>query len=311
MMGKGGVTVTEAVLAKRQPATAVWLSMLSTGLGHMYCGRFTTGLALFFAALLPAPFALAAALSPSPHLVLAGVLLPCLLVVLVYLYAIVASYFLAKKTGAQYELRDYNRGGVYLLFVGGGLVYAATITLFIRANVFEAYRCPTASMEPTLLRGDQFLVNKLAQRRVPHRGDLIIFLAPQDRALRFVKRVIALPGDTVKVDGNAVSVNGRQWEHRPVPATDKAVVPDGNRRLVYEDNGTVAYRIQEAAEGSETAAHPATAVPPGHCFVLGDNRDFSMDSRCFGLVPLGDILGTVEFIYLPAQDWSRFGAIER
>jgi signal peptidase I len=309
MMRKGGVTVTEALLAKRKPATAVWLSMLSTGLGHIYCGRFTTGLALYFVSLLPAPFALGAALSQNPRTVMAGVLLPCLLVVAVYLYAIVASYFLAKRIGERYELKDYNRGAVYVLFVVGGLVYGATIALFIRANVFEAYHCPTASMEPTLLKGDRFLVNKLSQRSTPLRGALIIFLAPQDRTVRFVKRVIALPGDTVQVQGNEVYVNGRQLPHRPLPATDESLDRAGKRRLVYEDNGTISYRIQEASDGADTAAYPATEVPQGHCFVLGDNRESSVDSRRFGLVPLGDILGKVEFIYLPARDWSRFGAI--
>lgn len=302
--------MTEARNGKRKPSTAVTLSMLSTGLGHIYCGRFATGLALFFASLLPAPFALAAALSRSPDTVAVGVLLPCLVVVIVYLYAIAASYRLAKRIGQEYELRDYNRGIVYGLFVVGGIVYAATIALAIRANVFEAYYCPTESMAPTIRKGDRFLVNKVLQRRLPRRGDLIVFLPPHDRELRIVKRVIGLPGDTVRVEGNEVYVDGRKLAHRPAPAPDEAPAPAGNRQVVYEANGGAAYRIQWSAAAAETAVYPATKVPEGHCFVLGDHRDLSLDSRRFGFVPLGDILGRAEYIYFPAQSWSRFGAIK-
>jgi signal peptidase I len=264
---------------------------------------------LFFASLLPAPFALAAALSRDPNLVLAGVLLPCLLVVLVYLYAVFASYRLAKKTGEQYELRDYNRGIVYLLFVAGGIVYGATISLFVRENVFQAHYCPTESMAPTLCQGDRFLVNKVRQDSLPSRGELIVFHPPQDRKLRFVKRVIGLPGETLRVQGNEIYVNGRKFEHRPVPASDEARSQGGSQLVVYEDNGTVTYRIQRAPDAAETVAYPATKIPEGHCFVLGDNRENSLDSRCFGFVPLGDILGRAEYIYFPARDWSRFGAV--
>jgi len=301
--------VTEVPCAKRKPSTAVLLSMLSTGLGHIYCGRFVTGLGLFFVSLLPAPFALAAAMSRSPHTVLAGVLLPCLLVVVVYLYAIVASYFVAKRSDEQYELKDYNRGGAYALFIVGGMIYAATITLFIRENVFQAYYCPAESMAPTLYKGDRFLVNKVVQRGVPARGDVIVFLAPHQREQRFVKRVIGLPGDTVRVQRNEVYVNGRQLEHRPVSTPGQTPARGGKDRAVDESNGAVTYRIQCASDASGTTDYPTTEVPQGHCFVLGDNRGLSFDSRRFGFVPLGDILGKAEYIYFPAKDWSRFGEI--
>jgi signal peptidase I len=308
-MGKDGVAVTEPLYVKRKPSTAVMLSLLSTGLGHIYCGRFATGLTLFFVSLLPAPFALAAALSRNPNTVLAGVLLPCLLVVVAYLYAVFASYRLAKTIGEQYELRDYNRGLVYLLFVVGGIVYAATITLFVRENVFEAHYCPTESMAPTLRKGDRFLVNKIRRGGLPRRGELVVFHPPQDRELRFVKRVIGLPGDVVRVQGNEIYVNGRKLAHRPVPASDETRPQVESHHVVYEDNGTVTYRIQWAPDAAETVAYPAAKIPEGHCFVLGDNRGLSVDSRRFGFVPLGDILGTAEYIYFPARDWSRFGAI--
>ena len=138
---------------------------------------------------------------------------------------------------------------------------------------------------------------------------MIVFLAPNKREQRFVKRVIGLPGDTVRVQGNEVYVNGRQLEHRPVSTPGLTLAPGGKDGAVDEYNGAITYRIQCASDASGTTDHPTTEVPQGHCFVLGDNRGLSFDSRRFGCVPLGDILGKAEYIYFPAKDWSRFGEI--
>ena len=75
-------------------------------------------------------------------------------------------------------------------------------------------------MSPTLLPGDRFLVNKLVQRKPPQRGDLVVFLCPENRDLRYVKRVVGLPGDTVAVRGNDVYVNGRKLERESIAAAD-------------------------------------------------------------------------------------------
>lgn len=302
--------MTEGVQATRQPATAAMLSMLGTGLGHIYCGRFATGLALFFTSLLPVPFAAVAGLSQDPATMLLGIILPCGLVVAVYFYAIVASYRWARRIGDDYELRDYNRGVVYGLFIMAGILYPVAIVTHLRDNVCEAFYSPGHSMSPTLLRGDRFLVNKMLGRRLPRRGDIIVFLNPENRAVRYVKRVIGLPGDTVAVRGNDVHVNGRKLEREPAEDADRALREDSSAELAYETNGEATYRIRLAAHASATAAYPETKIPQGHCFVLGDNRGESLDSRRFGFVPLGDILGKAQYIYAPAKRWSRLGRIE-
>ncbi len=209
MIGKGGMLMAYFVRATRKPSTAAMLSMLSTGLGHVYCGRFATGLALFFTSLLPVPFAMVRRFR-GIRARFAGVIVPCFVVIVVYLYAIAASYRLAKRIGDDYQLRDYNRGVVYVLFIVAGILYPAAIATHIRANVFEAFYCPAQSMSPTLLKGDHFLVNKLMGRRLPRRGDIIVFLAIDNRDTRYVKRGSACRRH-VALSGNEVSSTVANW----------------------------------------------------------------------------------------------------
>ncbi len=308
---KGNIAMTEVNQRKRRPSTAVVLSMLCTGLGHIYCGRFSVGLALNLVALLPVPFAVAAAYLPNPRAGLMALILACAFVLAVYLYAIVDSCRLARRIGEHYELKDYNRGIVYFLFIVAGIIHAPAVAMYIRASVLEAFYCPSDSMSPTLQRGDRFLVNKLLQRKLPHRGDVVVFLCPDNRDLRYVKRVIALPGDTVSMQGNEVYVNGNKLEHQQVPISDRAPADKSAVELVQETDGEATYRIQLRADTAKADTYPETKVPQGHCFVLGDNRSHSEDSRHYGFVPLGDILGPAQFLYWPAKSWSRFGAIEQ
>src|SRR5688500_19263237 len=112
---------------------------------------------------------------------------------------------------------DYNRPLVYALFVLVWLTYAAGGLYFIRSSVFEAFKIPTASEVPTLLPGDRFLVNKTTyQRRFIRRGDEVVFRVPSE-GTNWVKRVIALPGDTVVVKDNEVFVNGQELAREPAP----------------------------------------------------------------------------------------------
>jgi signal peptidase I len=153
------------------------------------------------------------------------------------------------------------------------------------------------------------LISKTSQRKQPRRGDIVVFLYPENREIRNVKRVVGLPGDTVRVEGNDVYVNGKKLEHRPIAAS--AQIPAVNvDQLTSETNGKATYRIQLAGDEEKTVSYPEAKVPQGHCFVLGDNRGHSADSRRYGFVPLGDILGRAQYIYWPAKHWSRFGAID-
>jgi signal peptidase I len=224
------------------------------------------------------------------------------------MFAAVDAWRAARAARAGYVLREYNRPIVYVLLALVGLFYPVGMVFALRATVFEAFVIPAASMVPNILDGDRILVNKLAlQARLPERGDVIVFRNPKNRQLNFVKRVIALPGDKVAVRENVVLVNGRrlEWERVP-PSSLEAVRNQANGDVFDETNAGRRYRIMLGG-GSPAPDFAETTVPEGTLFVLGDNRDNSIDSRQFGFVPLGELLGYVQYVYLPAESWTRFG----
>jgi signal peptidase I len=295
---------------RRQPWVALVLSLFCTGLGHTYCGRIVTGLVLFLAFLLFAPaIVLAAFLSPSTT-VLIGILLAVLAALGIILFAAGDAYRVARQASETYERREYNQPIVYALFILVGVTYPVGMVSYLRANFFEAFYIPTASEVPNVLPGDHVLVNKVAlQFRYPQRGDVIVFHKPGDRQYTYVKRVIGLPGDKVAARGDKVYVNGKPLERDPVPADSLAAIQGLIEGPVYyETNAGRRYMIMLGPVSEPIPAFAERKVPEGTCFVLGDNRNRSLDSRGFGFVPLGDILGLLQYIYCPAETWIRFGA---
>jgi signal peptidase I len=296
----------------RSPLVAVILSLLATGLGQIYCGRIVPGLVLFLASLLVAPVAVTAAFVGLSMPVIICLGLAIVAVVGAYLFSVVDSYRVARRLQSGFQPREYNRPLVYIPIILVALTYPPLAVAQLRANVLEAFYIPAAGMTPNVLHGDRLLVNKLAYRAHPvQRGDLVVFRSPKDRRLIWIKRVIALSGDTVELRANDVFVNGKRLERDRVPASSLPVLlDDAEPGAVYEEsNAGRRYKILLAPKPGEHADYPTTTVPEGTCFVLGDSRDNSTDSRheAVGFVPLGDILGQVEFIYYPAQTWRRFG----
>jgi len=186
-----------------------------------------------------------------------------------------------------------------------GIAVALLLALFIRAFFIQAYKIPSSSMEPTLLVGDHLLVLKCAygiriplvgryllEFSRPKRGDIIVFVYPRNPKKDFIKRVMGLPGERIQVIDRKVYVNGKPIED-PWGFWAKGAVLRPNFGPVI--------------------------VPEGHYFVLGDNRDNSMDSRYWGFVPKENILGKALIIYwswnsrgeglLEKVRWARIGKI--
>jgi signal peptidase I len=174
---------------------------------------------------------------------------------------------------------------------------AVLLALFIRTFVVQAFKIPSGSMEPTLLVGDHILVNKfiygvkipfvrttLIPLREPAREDVVVFIYPEDKSKDFIKRVIGLPGDAVKIQGTKLFINDEPFEDRY-----------GFFASSGRDN-----RIERAYSFG-----PIT-VPEGHYFVMGDNRDHSYDSRFWGFVPAESIKGKAFIIYWSWPNWKRF-----
>lgn len=180
------------------------------------------------------------------------------------------------------------------------IAIAVLIALFLRAYVVQAFKIPSGSMLPTLLVGDYLLVNKfiygteipftdktVLTLRKPERGDIIVFKYPKDPARDFIKRIVALGGDTVESVDKHIFVNGQPVEASYVQYTDPIVEP--------------ANPDAPGDTGKRDNFGPVK-VPEGKLFVMGDNRDNSHDSRFWGFVDMADVRGKAFIIY-----WSWDG----
>jgi len=298
---------------------AVLMSLIMPGLGQVYCGRLKRGLLLNFLNILPLPIIIGLfSVSNSPAL-MQIVIVMILAGGIVQLTAIIDSAFLAIRAGSDYQLKDYNSPLVYallVLIITGGSIGSA---LYIRGQGLEAFRVPTASCYPTIVPNDRILTNKLAyNKKNPGRGDLVVHICPFDRHSNYIKRIIAVAGDTVEMKDNRLYINGTELPRRKLPESilDNIRITVKGQPLegeVFEEtNGNVKYNIflAELPHDQKAGDFEKITVPEHHCFVLGDNRNNSLDSRDFGPIPLATIKGRADYIYWPGRDWSNFGKIK-
>jgi signal peptidase I len=321
---------------------AVLLSVVVPGAGHLLIGRVRRGLAWFAAQLL---FSVLWAYVP------AALAIPLLVAFLVMRLApVVDVLVLGQRPGVV--PRPGKALGMVLGMVAVGLVAAGVV----RSQVIEAFRIPSGGMMPALEVGDHVLVEKLVHRlREPARGDVVVIEKPNDPQRRtFVKRIVALGGDTVEVRCGVVLVNGQVatqelvapayaywdlepgagwtrrecsryretlagrsyevlflperpgWEQGGLEGAINSIGNDFPRPQqpgFLEIDGAAGGRFERTGAGdaeNPCAARMHYVVPEQHVFVLGDNRDFSSDSRVWGPVPVDSILGTLELIW-----WSK------
>ncbi len=191
---------------------------------------------------------------------------------------------------------------------------ALVLFFLVRSFLVEAFKIPSGSMEGTLLVGDFLLVNKLVYgaevpftsahlpaMKSPERGEVIVFKWPVDPTVDFVKRVVGLPGDTLGMVNGVLRRNGQALSERYVSHTEPGSDP-ASEEFRWQQQ----YLVRRAKAG--VSYHPSRnnwgplVVPPLHLFVLGDNRDNSLDSRYWGFVPDSMVKGRpllVYFSYVP------------
>ena len=289
----------------RRPAAAVLLSLLGTGLGQIYTGQLGKAVLLVTVSLCLQPLGLLAFIPIDSPFRAPGVV-ACVLSLAIWSYSITDAHRRAKRIGADYVPKDYNRWYVYVLLALMSVPLAISAAFHVRAHVAEAFFVPVESMYPTIHKGDRVLANKLAYRSGPlQRGDIVVFPHPNRRHCNWIKRVVALPVDSIEIRGDDVYVNGEKLPRTKIgPAGTKGPAGD----IFEETNRESKYRIllggspltaTAATQPDAGRGCPRTEIPDGHCFVLSDRRSDTNDSRTFGPIPMGDIIGRAECIYFP------------
>jgi signal peptidase I len=174
-------------------------------------------------------------------------------------------------------------------------IVALVIALVVRTLFLQAFKIPSGSMEDTLLIGDHIFVNKfiygyhipfstgrILAFTTPKRGDIVVFVFPEDKSKDFIKRVIGTPGDVVEIRRKTVYING-------------APLVENYTRFADGRSGEGMVRGRDDM--------PPVRVPPGKLFMMGDNRDRSYDSRFWGFVDMDAVIGKALFIYF-SIDWN-------
>jgi signal peptidase I len=209
----------------------------------------------------------------------------------------------------------------------------------LRSFLFEPFKIPSGSMVPTLMVGDLILVNKfdygvrlpvlnkkVIANKDPQRGDVVVFRYPPDPRLDYIKRVVGLPGDEISYQNQKLTLNGQ-----PVPV--KALgefydedslryAPQFSEKLGAQDHRILVDPRRSSFFGSDSPRFPfaencrysaegvTCKVPPGHYFVMGDNRDNSQDSRYWGFVPDENLVGRAFFVWMNFGNLGRIGAFQ-
>lgn len=217
---------------------------------------------------------------------------------------------MSRRVPAKIILREYTES----------LIVAVVLALLLRFFVISAYKIPTGSMVPTLKIGDFIFAYKLPYgvpvpfsggnrwgQALPERGDVVVFRYPGNESVNYVKRVVGLPGDHIALRDKRLIINDVESEYQPLSNDVIQDLPGNEYYSAFKEkfSGSSHFVIRNRAD--ETDFFGPVVVPPGHVFVLGDNRDSSDDSRYWGAVPVSHLEGRVVMIWM-SFDWlNRWG----
>jgi signal peptidase I len=310
------------VTTDRKPGRAAVLGLLYPGLGHLYAGGRRPGVFLLIAVpfILGPAFAVAAIHFPRPLNLLAiygGV-------IGVLGLGSAGGAVAARKASRPYSLRWFNRWWVYVgLVLLNAYVFFPLSRAFTQQFIGQAFRIPSAAMEPGILVGDFLFA--ASNPRPPAHGEIVVFRSVEEPDLLLIKRAVGLGGDTLEMRAGRLFRNGHPVQEPYTSTTDPTFEADS--RGVQQ---MVAWQVPLLV-GRDSVDYKPTlrtwgpvALPPSTFFDLGDNRDASYDSRYYGPVPNANTIGRPRTIYysfdpmtykplapLTAVRWGRLGRVPR
>ena len=333
-------------MTPRRPIVAALASLILPGFGQFYNGDLNRAIWLFlgFAMLCIPAIALVALYLPD------GMMLPVLVLSLVAALSVwgyaVWDAWRSARLHAGGPAKAWQQSGVYVLvFVLCDLLALPLLTLYVREHQVEPFYIPSTSMEPSVRRGDRIWADKRYNcpgcKQGVHRGDIAVFAYPNDRSVRYIKRVIGLPGDQIQLKDRQVWVNGQPLQGSSAlaaaplatgtPGTPDAVGVLAPTTETIDGRTWQVQWVQLPAPEMPAVARPSAVSPPlnrapsvaatelkltvpdGQVFVLGDNRQSSVDSRNFGTVPMQDILGRARQVWFSSDEsgvrWGRLGQV--
>lgn len=270
------------------------LTLFGIGLGHLYSGEAKKGILLFFIwqVFLLAGFSPLVYFYPTAPVLFSGVLV----VIAFLLYCILDAAKASKQKRFGYIPKKYNKWYIYLgCWILASLIVQPIDNALVKKYFFQAYKIPASSFKPTLQIGDHIIARKLfAVRAGLNRGDIILFPFPEDPNKDFIKRIIALGGETIEIVDKKVFINRALFQEPYAIYTEPKIIPKDS--MPRDNFGPV-------------------TVPDDSVFVMGDNRDHSYDSRFWGFVKKSNVEGKACSIYWSWDKenrkirWDRIGKI--
>lgn len=220
----------------------------------------------------------------------------------------------------------------------GSFFPVIALVFFLRSFLYEPFKIPSSSMVPTLLVGDLILVNKftygirlpvinkkIIEVNHPQRGDVMVFKYPKDISLDYIKRVIGVPGDKIVYKNKRLTVNGKSVAYNALPDyldeehlsyskqyTEK--LPNVIHKILNDERAPSFVPNPDAFPQHELCTYTidgfSCTVPSGNYFMMGDNRDNSLDSRYWGFVPDQNIVGKAFFVWMNLGNIKRIGSFQ-
>ncbi len=274
---------------KRKPITAALLSSVTPGLGQVYNGQMIKGI-IFFCATNLLIVLLSFTRLQFSFFGLAAIIL---LALFFWMFIVLEALFAAIKI-KEIRLKLYNRWSIYLLLaiLTVGIDFVSTDFLIEEVLGIKGSQFQTNSMQPTLQKGEYIMINlKHYKSRKIQRSDVVLFTFPENQSEDFLFRVIGLEGEKIEIKKRQVFINNRPLQE------DYKIFTKSRSDSKTEDS---------TFPGSLIDDYGPVIVPWGTCFILGDNRDNSYDSRYWGFVPLKNIKGKALYIYF-SGDITRIG----